>query len=72
MADEQTKQSPGGFLDKIKGIFGKDLTPEIRRSTDIEIHTWNGPDDPENPYVTLPGNNALYHADEGIQASTGA
>ena len=51
MADEPTKQSPRGFLDKIKGLFGKDLTPEIRRSTDIEIHTWDGPDDPENPYV---------------------
>lgn len=57
MADEPTKQSPGGFLDKIKGLFGKDLTPEIRRSTDIEIHTWDGPDDPENPYVTSLAND---------------
>lgn len=51
MAAEPTKESPKGFMDKVKGLFGKDLAPEIRRSTDIEIHTWNGPDDPENPYV---------------------
>lgn len=59
MADEQIEPSSGGFLDKIKGLFGKDLGPEIRRSTDIEIHTWDGPDDPENPYVTFIANNLL-------------
>lgn len=46
-------------MDKIKGLFGEDLGPEIRRSTDIEIHTWDGPDDPENPYVTFIANNLL-------------
>jgi hypothetical protein len=39
-----------GLMDRIKGYLGiEDITGEIRDSTDIEIHNWDGPDDPENP-----------------------
>ncbi|EDP53374.1 MFS multidrug transporter, putative [Aspergillus fumigatus A1163] len=35
----------------IKGYFGTgDISGEIQDRTDIEIHTWDGPDDPENPF----------------------
>ncbi|EAW17076.1 putative MFS multidrug transporter [Aspergillus fischeri NRRL 181] len=39
------------LMDRIKGYFDiEDISGEIRDSTDIEIHTWDGPDDPENPF----------------------
>jgi hypothetical protein len=32
------------------GFFKSDVNEEVPSYEDIEIHTWNGPDDPENPF----------------------
>lgn len=32
------------------GFFKSDVSEEVPSYKDIEIHTWNGPDDPENPF----------------------
>ncbi|KAJ5198120.1 uncharacterized protein N7498_007237 [Penicillium cinerascens] len=48
-AVEQTK-SKAGFMGKLMGVFNGDLREEMPPYKDIEIHTWNGPDDPENPF----------------------
>ncbi|KAB8256316.1 major facilitator superfamily domain-containing protein [Aspergillus pseudonomiae] len=59
MADQPANNAPQSqsshsFLDRLKGFFGFDnnnVDPEeLRNSKDIEIHTWNGPNDPENPF----------------------
>ncbi|KAL4808003.1 major facilitator superfamily domain-containing protein [Aspergillus unguis] len=47
-AGQQSKSS--SLLKKIKGFFSEDLTGEINNSADIEIHSWNGKDDPDNPF----------------------
>jgi hypothetical protein len=31
-------------------MFNQDISHEIS-STDVEIHSWNGKDDPDNPYI---------------------
>jgi hypothetical protein len=31
-------------------MFNQDIREEIPAYKDIEIHTWDGPDDPENPF----------------------
>jgi hypothetical protein len=34
----------------VKGFLGfEDISGEIQHTADIEIHDWDGPDDPENP-----------------------
>ncbi|OJJ03869.1 hypothetical protein ASPVEDRAFT_54176 [Aspergillus versicolor CBS 583.65] len=38
------------LYNKIKGLFNQDISEELRASTDIEIHKWNGKDDPDNPF----------------------
>lgn len=61
MADQSANNAPhsqssNSFLDRLKGFFGfdNDVDPdELRNSKDIEIHSWNGPNDPENPYVVI-------------------
>ncbi|CBF78312.1 hypothetical protein AN8621.2 [Aspergillus nidulans FGSC A4] len=35
---------------RVKGLFTSDFSGEIS-SGDVEIHTWNGPNDPENPSI---------------------
>lgn len=35
---------------RIGRIFNQDVRGEIPAYKDIEIHTWDGPDDPENPF----------------------
>jgi hypothetical protein len=40
----------------VKGLFTSDISGEIS-SGDVEIHTWNGPNDPENPYAIAPVKN---------------
>ncbi|KAL4813775.1 major facilitator superfamily domain-containing protein [Aspergillus spinulosporus] len=39
---------------KVRGLFTSDISGEINNSEissgDVEIHTWNGPNDPENPF----------------------
>ncbi|KAL3480451.1 major facilitator superfamily domain-containing protein [Aspergillus californicus] len=61
MANSQPTTAPGPapvenqsvvkrYWDKITRGLNQDLEPHIRASTDLEIHTWNGPDDPENPF----------------------
>ncbi|KAL4917733.1 major facilitator superfamily domain-containing protein [Aspergillus aurantiobrunneus] len=48
---EKKTQSRGARLfGRIKGLFSHDISEELNASTDIEIHSWNGPDDPENPF----------------------
>ncbi|KAL6231586.1 hypothetical protein BDW75DRAFT_39354 [Aspergillus navahoensis] len=46
----QREQSWGTkIFQKAKGLFTSDISGEIR-SADVEIHTWNGPNDPDNPF----------------------
>jgi hypothetical protein len=33
-------------------MLNQDISNELS-STDVEIHTWNGKDDPDNPYACL-------------------
>ncbi|KAL4954513.1 major facilitator superfamily domain-containing protein [Aspergillus filifer] len=37
------------FVQKIKSYFYSDISHEVS-SQDVEIHTWDGPNDPENPF----------------------
>ncbi|KAL4734940.1 major facilitator superfamily domain-containing protein [Aspergillus similis] len=47
---QKQKQSWGTrAFQKLKGFFTSDISGEIK-SGDAEIHTWNGPNDPENPF----------------------
>jgi hypothetical protein len=47
---QKQKQSWGiRAFHKVKGLFTSDISGEIS-SGDVEIHTWNGPNDPENPF----------------------
>lgn len=47
---QKQKQSWGiKAFHKVKGLFTSDFSGEIS-SGDVEIHTWNGPNDPENPF----------------------
>ncbi|KAL4758352.1 putative MFS multidrug transporter [Aspergillus foveolatus] len=47
---QKKKQSWGiRAFHKVKGLFTSDISGEIS-SGDVEIHTWNGPNDPENPF----------------------
>ncbi|KAL4926284.1 putative MFS multidrug transporter [Aspergillus undulatus] len=36
-------------VQKIRSYFWSDISAEVS-SQDVEIHTWDGPDDPENPF----------------------
>ncbi|KAI9370274.1 major facilitator superfamily domain-containing protein [Aspergillus egyptiacus] len=37
------------LLLKVKGLINQDMSDQACRE-DVEIHTWDGPDDPENPF----------------------
>ncbi|OGE47771.1 hypothetical protein PENARI_c037G05486 [Penicillium arizonense] len=41
---------PTGFMGKLKGLINQDVRAEMPAYKDIIIHTWDGPDDPENPF----------------------
>ncbi|RHZ44060.1 putative MFS multidrug transporter [Aspergillus thermomutatus] len=46
-----THQQKKSLIDRVKGYLGfEDISGEIRNKADIEIHNWDGPDDPENPF----------------------
>ncbi|EAW12204.1 putative MFS multidrug transporter [Aspergillus clavatus NRRL 1] len=50
-ARPKPKRSLVGNGSRVKEYFGiGDITGEISNRSDIEIHGWNGPDDPENPF----------------------
>ncbi|CAI7586491.1 unnamed protein product [Penicillium pancosmium] len=49
-ASAQNSKSRTGVWGKFKGLFDQDVRDEMPPYKDIEIHTWNGPDDPENPF----------------------
>ncbi|KAL5343991.1 major facilitator superfamily domain-containing protein [Aspergillus crustosus] len=38
-----------GLLARVRNFFNQDISQELSTS-DVEIHTWDGPDDPENPF----------------------
>ncbi|BCS23622.1 putative MFS multidrug transporter [Aspergillus puulaauensis] len=52
MAGNQSRTTR--LYNKIKGLFNQDISEELRASTDTEIHTWNGKDDPDNPFNWSP------------------
>ncbi|KAJ0419214.1 major facilitator superfamily domain-containing protein [Aspergillus carlsbadensis] len=52
MAEEQPvdKRNLGTrFMARIYGMWNQDISKEVS-STDVEIHGWNGKDDPDNPF----------------------
>ncbi|KAJ5578324.1 uncharacterized protein N7459_007288 [Penicillium hispanicum] len=45
------QQSPtGGLWGKLKDIFHPDAQKDLPPKSEIIVHTWDGPDDPENPF----------------------
>ncbi|KAL4982178.1 major facilitator superfamily domain-containing protein [Aspergillus falconensis] len=47
---QKEKQGWGSrAFQKVKSLFTSDISGEIN-STDVEIHTWDGPNDPDNPF----------------------
>ncbi|CAG8036432.1 unnamed protein product [Penicillium olsonii] len=43
-------QEKSGLMAKLGRMINGDVREEMPPYKDIEIHTWNGPDDPENPF----------------------
>ncbi|EKV15402.1 Major facilitator superfamily domain, general substrate transporter [Penicillium digitatum] len=48
VAAKEWKKS--GLIAKIRRMLIQDAREEMPAYKDIEIHTWDGPDDPENPF----------------------
>ncbi|KAJ5794319.1 hypothetical protein N7457_000918 [Penicillium paradoxum] len=47
------KQKKSELIDKLGRMLNRDVREEMPASEDIEIHTWHGPDDPENPFNSV-------------------
>ncbi|KAJ5243829.1 hypothetical protein N7489_003925 [Penicillium chrysogenum] len=44
------EQKKSGLMAKIGRMLNQDVSEEMPAYKDIQIHTWDGPDDPENPF----------------------